>query len=54
MRPCLPITFPTSSGSDEEPEDDGVLALLGLDPDGVRLVDEPPHDPLEQLSHRII
>ncbi len=38
-------------GGDEETEDDGVLALLGLHTDGVRLVDQPSCDPLEKLSH---
>jgi hypothetical protein len=34
-----------------EVEHDRVLALLGLDPNGVRLVDEPAHHPLEKLRH---
>ena len=51
MRPWRPITLPTSSVCDVEVEDDRVLPLLGLDADGVRLVDEPARDPLEELSH---
>ena len=38
--------------SDVETKHDRVLALLGLDADGVGLVDEPPRKPLEELSHR--
>jgi apolipoprotein N-acyltransferase len=37
---------------DVEMEDDRALRLLHIDANGVRLVDEPPDDPLENLSHR--
>ena len=37
--------------SDVEVEHDRVLALLGLHAHRVRLVDEPPREPLEKLGH---
>lgn len=40
-------------GRDMKMEDDGVLTLLRLDPHGVRLVDEPARQPLEELGHRL-
>jgi hypothetical protein len=33
--------------SDEQPQDDDVVALLALDADGFRVVDEPSRDDLE-------
>ena len=52
-RPCLPDHLADVVGSDVEVEDDGVLTLLGLDSHGVRLVDEPARDPLEELRHDV-
>ncbi len=40
-------------GRDVEVEDDRVLALLRLDAHGVRLVDEPAREPLEELGHGV-
>ena len=52
-----PAALPTDHladvvGRDVEAEDDRVLTLLRLDAHGVRLVDEPTRDPLEELSQR--
>ena len=50
MPPLPPDHLADVVGRDVEPEDDRVVTLLRLDAHGVRLVDEPPRDPLEELG----
>ncbi len=51
MRPWRPITLPTSSGSDVEPEDGRAVLLDRLDAHRFRVVDQMPCDPGEELGH---
>ena len=50
--PPLPADhLPDVVGRDVQMEDDRIVALLGLDPHGIRLVHKPPRQILEEFGH---
>ena len=46
-----PDHLPDVVRRDLQVKDDGILAVLRLDPDRFGIVDELPRQPLEKLSH---